>query len=85
MTDHLVEQRGSALRVRGGPVHLSWFRVKHCTICRLDVSCIVTEVAPEALMHLMILLADNMEGLLAVVMTLECLGSLLDRCLNASL
>ena len=45
----------------------------------------VSEVAPEALMHLMMLLAANMEGLLAVVMTDECLGSSLDCCLNTSL
>ena len=42
----------------------------------------VSEVAPEALMHLMMLLAANMEGLLTVVMTDECLGSSLDCCLN---
>jgi hypothetical protein len=44
----------------------------------------VSEVAPEALMHLM-MLAANMEALLAVVMTDECLGSSLDCCLNTSL
>lgn len=81
---YLVEQRGNTLGVRGASVPLRWFRVKRTQSVDLMLM-YVSELATEALMHLMMLLAANMEGLLAVVMADECLGSSLDCCLNTSL